>query len=323
MNILNKLNKSLKKRGVHGTIQFALQKLLGMNKYQEEIETLFYFLNKYGNIQEVPPAEGALRELQQCDIALLEIVDIVCLQYGLTYWLDYGTLLGAVRHKRFIPWDDDVDVAMPRADYNRAKELFQTKLGAYGIEAFEKPDEPMVRMGIGYKHKETGIWIDVFPVDNCTLKHTFAEEEKELREPILKYRRFYYKKRFQLSQPELQLQKEKFIGEYQQGTCAIWYHGPEFVYPRILIHSEHDIFPLKRGSFEGIDLCIPNHAEQYVEGIYGKHYMQFPHNGVEHHGSEDGKLAEWADKSHIDMTLIYTELKAIAQKIRAENLKNV
>ena len=56
----------------------------------------------------------------------LRVFDEVCKKNNLTYYVMYGTLIGAVRHKGFIPWDDDVDVCMPRKDYNRLMELGNT-----------------------------------------------------------------------------------------------------------------------------------------------------------------------------------------------------
>lgn len=53
------------------------------------------------------------------ELHMLEAFDEVCKKYGLTYYVDFGTLLGAVRHQGFIPWDDDIDVVMFRDDYER------------------------------------------------------------------------------------------------------------------------------------------------------------------------------------------------------------
>ena len=59
------------------------------------------------------------RQIQQIGLNMLKYLDALCTQHGLRYFLSGGTLLGAVRHQGFIPWDDDVDVMMPRPDYNR------------------------------------------------------------------------------------------------------------------------------------------------------------------------------------------------------------
>ena len=63
----------------------------------------------------------SLREVQLEELNLLKDFDQFCKKYNLKYSLCYGTLIGAARHKGFIPWDDDIDVCMPRPDYERLK----------------------------------------------------------------------------------------------------------------------------------------------------------------------------------------------------------
>ena len=63
--------------------------------------------------------QQVLRRLQLTEMGMLEDIDRVCREHNITYFLDAGTLLGARRHGGFIPWDDDVDLGMPRDDYER------------------------------------------------------------------------------------------------------------------------------------------------------------------------------------------------------------
>ena len=72
--------------------------------------------------------EQTKNELRETQIRLLNALDVVCKKHNITYWLDFGTLLGAVRHKTFIPWDDDIDISMPMADYKKFLSLAQAEL---------------------------------------------------------------------------------------------------------------------------------------------------------------------------------------------------
>ena len=70
------------------------------------------------NIQEKRISDEQTRELQKYILDMLLAIDKVCREHNLCYYLIAGTMLGAVRHKGFVPWDDDADVALPREDYN-------------------------------------------------------------------------------------------------------------------------------------------------------------------------------------------------------------
>ncbi|KXB58205.1 hypothetical protein HMPREF1871_00593 [Gemelliphila asaccharolytica] len=68
-----------------------------------------------------------LEELREVQIGILKYIDKVCKENNLTYFLNYGSLIGAVRHKGFIPWDDDVDISMPREDYEKFIKICENK----------------------------------------------------------------------------------------------------------------------------------------------------------------------------------------------------
>ena len=66
-----------------------------------------------------------LKNLRELSYELMKFFDNVCKKHNLDYWLCYGILLGAVRHEDFVPWDDDLDVGMMRADYIKLVEVFE------------------------------------------------------------------------------------------------------------------------------------------------------------------------------------------------------
>ena len=78
------------------------------------------------NGREISPAE-----LKTIQLDILDAVAEFCEARGIHYFLDSGTLLGAVRHKGYIPWDDDIDIAMPREDYDRFMKVFNSEQQRY------------------------------------------------------------------------------------------------------------------------------------------------------------------------------------------------
>lgn len=87
---------------------------------------------------------GYLRKLQYQTCELLNFVVNVCEKYNFTYWLDYGTLVGAVRHGGFVPWDDEADIAMPREDYEVFVQIIENEVANY-----PQLDNVELRMGVG------------------------------------------------------------------------------------------------------------------------------------------------------------------------------
>lgn len=129
-----------------------------------------------------------LQRLQEFELDILKQTAKICEKNGLTYFVGYGTLLGAVRHKGFIPWDDDIDIVMPRPDYDRFLEIAEKQLsapyqlhtatngkGSYGYY-YARVENTAVRLQKSATANKTVIpaWIDVFPLDGI------PDDEREL-----------------------------------------------------------------------------------------------------------------------------------------------
>lgn len=143
-----------------------------------------------------------LKDIQRIGLDILADVHQFCVENGITYSLAYGTLIGAVRHKGFIPWDDDIDLFMPRPDYDRFLQTYRSEqnevmdLSKSGVcvETFAKvcrKNTLMVDRELG--RSLWGVNIDVFPIDGAPedgLEARFDEMEGK-REWIARLCPFY------------------------------------------------------------------------------------------------------------------------------------
>ena len=128
-----------------------------------------------------PLDQSELRSLQLSELEILLELKRICDQNHLRYYLTAGTLLGAVRHHGFIPWDDDIDIAMPRADYDKLEKLCasQLKPGFYYQSEITEAHYPYFFAKIRKEGTEVyepclkgleigkGHYIDIFPLDDC------------------------------------------------------------------------------------------------------------------------------------------------------------
>ena len=129
-----------------------------------------------------------LQEIQQRELQIFKVFVEICEKYGIRYYLAGGTLLGAARHKGFIPWDDDIDVNMPREDYDKllthADEIGASgdyKLAAYELGNLNYPFAKIydlhtsIRKLYDEDETEKNLWIDIFPMDGL------PDDDKEVR----------------------------------------------------------------------------------------------------------------------------------------------
>ena len=142
--------------------------------------------------------ELSLDEIKAASLETLTVFDSFCRKNELKYCLAYGTLLGAVRHHGFIPWDDDVDVWMPRKDFNRMKQIAKnnkevmkgfnlcyrenTRNYTYYIPRFSNNNYIYKSVLRKFKNPEIGVFIDIYPLDNYGMNKRIGDKlEKRIR----------------------------------------------------------------------------------------------------------------------------------------------
>lgn len=141
-----------------------------------------------------------IQELRAIQMGILDDVHRFCETHGIRYSLSSGTLIGAVRHKGYIPWDDDIDIYMMRSDYERFLASYHDEQGLYRVLDPKKEQHyyytfaKVVDLRTKMVEKETegyeiGVYIDVFPVDYVTENLQERERIFQLKHLLYKIRR--------------------------------------------------------------------------------------------------------------------------------------
>lgn len=238
------------------------------------------------------PDGSPLRRQQERMLELLCEIDRICKKHGIRYWLSSGTLIGAVRHGGFIPWDDDLDIEMMREDYDRLMDILPTELPStmalqnhrtdhtyFFFYAKVRDRRSLLSEGNNYDRmwKEQGIYIDIFPLEYQPISiHKISEKTAGHMYKIWRtctddnlgirkvMRLFHFNRRFVF--PLLRLLCSISGTDVITSGMGIPYHNPRFA---------KDIFPLATLKFEGREFPVPHNYDHMLRLMYGD-YMQLP-----------------------------------------------
>lgn len=256
-----------------------------------------------------------LKRIQEVELEILKDFMDICDRHGLDYFGIAGTGIGALRHHGFIPWDDDIDVAMPRDDFEKLLPLVEKEMGdKYLIMNAERyPNYPLMttRMTMrGTKFKEEalknidaplGIFLDLYPLDKV------SDNPKEARRQA-RDAWFWSKILILRSIPFPMLGFSGWKAKIIHAICGLAHlvlsilHVPKtWIYkkayeaetrsnhytktknldffcdttPYMNLYAVKDIYPLRKLPFEDVELNFPHNLHNNLTGMYGD-YMQLP-----------------------------------------------
>ena len=250
---------------------------------------------------QVRPAEGDLRKLQLLEFDILKRIKEICDANDITYFLSGGTLLGAVRHGGFIPWDDDVDVAMPRPDYEHflriARQEFKYPYEVLTIDTDENYIFPFakiidkrakVRTTSRKNEQIWNVWVDVFPLDSMP--------KNKIHFTIRKYHILYRRMMFLFScfddMVSVNKKNRPFIEKAMIKLGRYRFSRGYYIINLMGIYKfrslmERPIYGKKTEiPFEGVNFRVPEQYELYLEKIYGDYMALPPEEQRNHHEIE-------------------------------------
>lgn len=251
------------------------------NKFQEELRMRYN------------PDGSSLRKAQLRMLEILLFVDKVCKAYNIEYWVDSGTLLGAVRHGGFIPWDDDVDIVMPIAEYRRFRKVMIEHPNEQFVFQDHSTDDKFfnhwgvvrdlhseyIQNSIAHQiRKYRGLQVDIFPMaDNIFLRMAkMSYYQTKIREAMIE--KWANKKGISIAHFLFHLEKYAIIPVLKsfslfrrtKNSMSLCYGIPFFYKVK-----KDAIYPLSTISFEGHLFSAPHNPDEYLKQIYGD-YMKLP-----------------------------------------------
>lgn len=248
-----------------------------------------------------------LRKIQMVQLEIMKVVDRICEEENINYYLCAGSMLGGIRHQGFIPWDDDLDIMLPREDYAKLLEILKKKLPEeYWLQTYDTDSEywqPFAKIrkkNTIYKEKgmenfpdeKCGIWIDIFPLDYASERGTYCLKVRRLLTKVISFslrRREFGLKYSAFSRryiPMLLLSElipKKKIKELQE-RIMVWGGQKKRRYLVNLASTyevDKEIYPIEwfepreRIIFEDTRFNIPRNYDEYLKQLYGD-YMKLP-----------------------------------------------
>ena len=259
-----------------------------IKSYNDLFNTLFLDLEWEAN--------EVLRDMQILLNELIEFINTVAKRNDLKWWIDYGTLLGAVRHGTYVPWDDDSDISMIRKDYNKFCEVIQDEINHFGLDDIitvgfreRKIDDDtidsFIRLFIYDKNKQgrriiiSGV--DIFPYDY--LKNYDKDKlDKIYYDAKLKYfrniaKKMDYNEALKIMHDDINMSMEpaKYVVPGVEGA-----HGLRNLY-KLKVLDADKLFPLSEVQLLNKTFPAPGNPDYHLYNIY-RIYNKIPVN-VRHH----------------------------------------
>lgn len=235
-----------------------------------------------------PKATGDLKIIQDANLYLLRCLSDICRDLGITFWLHGGSLIGALRHQGFIPWDDDVDLGMLRKDLAILMKHLETDARFQVFLAYH--DDHTFSRAYQFKMRDESYccFIDIFvfdyysgePDDFPKLFSTIRNEMvgtflTMLNKPDPEYVAYHFAKYDPVECEKIAQLVEKSLEriKYQSAADYVYYSIENYPFPYFLMTID-DIFPCVSVPFEDISLNIPANPKLYLKG-YGD-FWQIP-----------------------------------------------